>query len=135
MSHLMNGRQMAPNAQIAGRPMGPGHVRYAWGAVARLLELDRTAVWAAMLGATIVVLIALPLSAALNIWLDEAFTLHSTSAGPLVAWAQALTFDGQPPVYSSWNRCGASSRAAGQVSPESCAPCNATRPTAKPVFD
>jgi hypothetical protein len=103
MSYLMEGRQMSRSAQIAGRPMDAdrnSHVRYALGAVGRLLELDdRTAVRAAMLGAMIVVLIGLPLSAALNIWLDEAFTLHSTGAGPLVAWAQAITFDGQPPLY------------------------------------
>ena len=102
-SHPIESCQMSPSAKIAGQPIDvdrPSQVRHALGAVTRLFELDdRTALRAAMLGAMIVMLIGLPLSAALNIWLDEAFTLHSTGSGPLVAWAQAITFDGQPPVY------------------------------------
>jgi hypothetical protein len=31
--------------------------------------------------------------------LDEAFTLHTTGAGPLFAWRQAIAFEGQPPFY------------------------------------
>jgi hypothetical protein len=94
---------MSPSAEIAARPMDAertSHVRRASQVLGRLLKLDdRTAVRAAVLGAMVVVLIGLPLSALLNIWLDEAFTLHSTGAGPLAAWVQAITFDGQPPVY------------------------------------
>jgi hypothetical protein len=54
---------------------------------------------AAVLGAAIVIVIGVPLSTFLNIWLDEAFTLHTTGAGPRVAWAQAIVFEGQPPLY------------------------------------
>ena len=60
---------------------------------------ERTAVLPAMLGAAILILVALPLSAALNIWIDEAFTLHTTGAGPLAAWSQAVAFEDQPPFY------------------------------------
>jgi hypothetical protein len=54
---------------------------------------------AAAFGAAILVVIAVPLSANLNVWLDEAFTLHTTGAGPLTAWAQSIAFEGQPPLY------------------------------------
>jgi hypothetical protein len=59
----------------------------------------RPIVWAAALGAALVLLVGIPLSAALNIWIDEAFTLHTTGAGPLNAWAQAVAFEAQPPLY------------------------------------
>jgi hypothetical protein len=54
---------------------------------------------AAVLGAAIVVVLALPLAAGLNIWTDEAFTLHTTGAGPVFAWQQAVRFEAQPPLY------------------------------------
>lgn len=54
---------------------------------------------AAALGAAVVIAIGGLLSAVLNLWLDEAFTVHTTGAGPLTAWNQAIAFEGQPPLY------------------------------------
>ncbi len=59
----------------------------------------RTARVSAVVGALIVIAIGLPLSAALNIWLDEAFTLHTTGAGVAAAWQRAVAFEDQPPLY------------------------------------
>ncbi len=65
-----------------------------------LLARDRRATaYAAAFGALLVMLISLPLSAALNIWIDEAFTLHSTGAGLAYAWHEVLVFEDQPPLY------------------------------------
>ncbi len=67
------------------------------GLVRRLFAIDtRTA---ALLGALIVIVGCVPLAAALNIWIDEAFTLHTTGAGPLEAWRRAISFEAQPPLY------------------------------------
>jgi multisubunit Na+/H+ antiporter MnhF subunit len=55
--------------------------------------------WAAIIGAAVVVLVGVPLAVALNIWIDEAFTLHTTGAGPIAAWTQAAIFEAQPPLY------------------------------------
>jgi hypothetical protein len=60
---------------------------------------DGTTRWAAGLGALAVVLAGLVLAGALNIWIDEAFTLWTTGAGPVEAWAHAITFEVQPPLY------------------------------------
>jgi hypothetical protein len=43
--------------------------------------------------------VGLPLAAALNIWIDEGFTMHTTGAGVRYAWAQAIAFEAQPPLY------------------------------------
>jgi uncharacterized membrane protein len=68
--------------------------------VRSLLAVDaRAAVWAAGLGFAFVILIGAFFSAVLNIWIDEAFTLHTTGAGPLAAWAGTIDFEAQPPVY------------------------------------
>ena len=77
--------------------------------VRRLTAIDAvTAAWCAALGAIVVVLIAFPLSVKLNIWLDEAFTLHTTGAGLGMAWSQAVRFEDQPPLYfvieAAWRR-------------------------------
>lgn len=34
-----------------------------------------------------------------NVWIDEAYTLHTASEGPLVAWRRAMEFELQPPLY------------------------------------
>lgn len=66
----------------------------------RILASDaRAARWAAALGAGIVMLAGGLLSAKLNIWIDESFTIHTTGAGPLVAWTRAIDFEAQPPFY------------------------------------
>ena len=68
--------------------------------VQRFLALDERTAYAAAIGAaTLVILIGVALSGALNIWMDEAFTLHTTGSGPLSAWTQAIRFEGQPPLY------------------------------------
>ncbi len=35
----------------------------------------------------------------LNIWVDEAYSLHTSGAGPVFAFQQALRFELQPPLY------------------------------------
>jgi hypothetical protein len=62
----------------------------------RFADAAQSGAWASAAGAALVVLVAVPLAAALNVWIDEAFTLHTTGAGPLHAWAQAVTFEAQP---------------------------------------
>jgi hypothetical protein len=57
------------------------------------------ALQAAVVGSAIVVVAGVLLAGSLNIWVDEAFTLHTTGAGPLFAWAQAVRFEAQPPLY------------------------------------
>ncbi len=71
------------------------------GILDRLLSLAerRTVTLAAILGVLVVFAVGIPLAAALNIWIDEAFTLHSTGAGPAYAWQQAIVFEVQPPLY------------------------------------
>lgn len=57
-------------------------------------------------------LLTIPLAWSLNIWQDEAFTLHSTQAGPAFALRSALYFECQPPTYfvvlSLWRLVGES---------------------------
>jgi hypothetical protein len=64
---------------------------------------------AALVGSAIVFVAGVLLAGSLNIWVDEAFTLHTTGAGPLFAWAQAVTFEAQPPLYfvleALWRTC------------------------------
>jgi uncharacterized membrane protein len=43
--------------------------------------------------------ITLPLSVLLNIWVDEAYSLHTTAHGIGEAWRRALSFEMQPPFY------------------------------------
>jgi len=54
---------------------------------------------AAVFGALLVAIIAVPLAMVLSIWTDEAFTLHTTGYGPVFAWGQSITFEAQPPLY------------------------------------
>jgi hypothetical protein len=68
--------------------------------VRRLLATDdRTAYWAAALAAAAVAVAGVYLSVALNIWIDEAFTLRTTGAGAAAALARSIAFEVQPPVY------------------------------------
>jgi hypothetical protein len=53
----------------------------------------------AVIGSAIVVVAGVLLAGTLNIWIDEAFTLHTTGAGPQFAWAQSIAFEAQPPLY------------------------------------
>jgi len=89
--------------RTTGDPAGAGRLRRALDAlslVRRLVAIDeRTTALAAALGAVIVVAAGIPLAAALNIWVDEAFTLHTTGAGVANAFAQAVSFEAQPPLY------------------------------------
>jgi len=43
--------------------------------------------------------VAVPLAFVLNIWIDEAYSLHTTGKGLGYAFDQALRFETQPPVY------------------------------------
>lgn len=43
--------------------------------------------------------ITVPLAWILNIWMDEAFTIHTTSRGLVYATKQAIHFELQPPLY------------------------------------
>ncbi len=43
--------------------------------------------------------ITIPLSAYLNIWEDEAYSLNTSSQGIVYAWNQSIGFEAQPPVY------------------------------------
>jgi hypothetical protein len=43
--------------------------------------------------------ISVPLARALNILLDESYTLHTTGGGIRYAWTQALRFELQPPLF------------------------------------
>jgi hypothetical protein len=64
---------------------------------------------AALVGGAIVIIAGTLLAGSLNVWVDEAFTLHTTGAGPLFAWAQAVAFEAQPPLYfvleALWRTC------------------------------
>jgi hypothetical protein len=60
---------------------------------------DRAVLWSASLSAGIVIVAGAFLAAALNIWIDEAFTMRTTEAGPLEAWARTISFEAQPPLY------------------------------------
>lgn len=66
---------------------------------------DRTALWAAALGACAIVVAGVVLGAILNIWGDEAFTLWTTGAGPLEAWGRVVRFEDQPPLYFVIEAC------------------------------
>ncbi len=63
----------------------------AWSSVS-----ERTVVYALVL---INLCVTLPLAYHLNIWTDEAYTLHTTTNGPLFAWHRAINFELQPPLY------------------------------------
>lgn len=43
--------------------------------------------------------ITVPLAASLNIWIDEAFSLNTTSKGLGYAISHSINFEGQPPLY------------------------------------
>jgi hypothetical protein len=73
-------------------PRAPGAAR----GPRRSLRSFATAPW---LGAALVLLVATPLAATLNIWIDEAYTLHTTGSGLGFAWQQAEVFELQPPLY------------------------------------
>jgi hypothetical protein len=75
-------------------PTAAGLLRRACHAGAALGARD-----AALVGSAIVLVAGVFLAGALNVWVDEAFTLHTTAAGPLFAWAQAVAFEAQPPLY------------------------------------
>ncbi len=80
---------------------------------------DRAAAYAAAIGAALVLFVGIPLSAAINIWIDEAFTLHSTGAGIGYALNQAGVFEAQPPLYflieAAWRTLNESSIAFARV--------------------
>jgi hypothetical protein len=98
-------RKMAQaRAQVAlaqpAKPAVPAGAADTLSFARRLLAADRRAVtWAALAAAGVVMVAGLFLSRALNIWMDEAFTLHSTGAGPAKAWLEAIDFEAQPPLY------------------------------------
>lgn len=79
--------------------------------------------WATVLavafGMMLVVLVSCPLAILLSISTDEAFALHTTNAGPVYAWTQAIYFEAQPPLYfvleSIWRLLNESSIAFGRV--------------------
>jgi hypothetical protein len=102
MEHNRVPRDGAASVSIAGEPVSAASI------FRRLRGVDARTAWVALLGAALVVLIGVPLAAALNIWIDEAFTLHTTGSGPLYAWAQAIAFERQPPLYfvleAAWRR-------------------------------
>ncbi len=71
-------------------------------AMTAIERVSTTRVRAWPLAATAAILtiaIALPLAAVLNIWQDEAYTLHSTSFGPARAFIEALRFEQSAPLY------------------------------------
>lgn len=43
--------------------------------------------------------LAVPLAYALNVWLDEAWTMQTTAHGPRFAWTHALSDERQSPLY------------------------------------
>lgn len=90
---MKSGARSAGRAQTSGRGAALAGARFG----TRLLELDAPA--AAIIGATIVVLLGVPLAFRLSIWIDEAFTLHTTGSGALEAWARTIAFEAQPPLY------------------------------------
>ena len=49
--------------------------------------------------ATLHLCITVPLAKILNIWVDEAYTLHTTGHGVAYALRQSLNFEFQPPLY------------------------------------
>ncbi len=89
-------RRREPRASAIGRAQLPGRREIV--SLVRRLFVIRVGP-AAAVGALLVALIAIPLDLKLNVWIDESFTLHSTGAGPFVAWAQAVNFEAQPPLY------------------------------------
>jgi uncharacterized membrane protein len=92
----------------------PDHIGLGVSAIRKLLLLPTDRLfWTTLVSATIVLVIGISLSAALNLTVDEAFALHTTSAGPVFAWQQAIVFEQQPPLYfvveSIWRMCDESS--------------------------
>jgi hypothetical protein len=87
-------RSVTQRAAVVG-PSVPG----ASGLRRLLAADDRTTHWAAGFAAAVVAFAGLYLAGALNIWIDEAFTLRTTDAGLIAAWERALGFELQPPVY------------------------------------
>jgi hypothetical protein len=78
----------------------PGYISGAFRATHRWLSRGVTTdAWFALFGATLVVVIGASLAIALNVWIDEAFTLHTTGAGPMYDWRQTIAFEGQPALY------------------------------------
>src|SRR5262249_37948098 len=55
--------------------------------------------WCGYLPIAFTLCLTLVLGASLNVWHDEAFSLHTTDRGPLDAIRQAITFELQPPLY------------------------------------
>lgn len=54
-----------------------------------------------MIGAIVLaqLCVTLPLALRLNVWVDEAYTLHTTGSGIATAVSRALSFEMQPPAY------------------------------------
>ena len=53
----------------------------------------------AVVATILVSIVALLLAYALNLWQDEAYTLHATAFGPRYAFHEALTFEQNAPLY------------------------------------
>jgi hypothetical protein len=92
-------RVTANGASVTRVPGAPVSVFDPGGLRGLLATDDRTTYWAAALAAAVVGFAGLYLSGVLNIWIDEAFTLRTTDAGPIAAWSRSIAFEVQPPVY------------------------------------
>jgi MFS family permease len=68
--------------------------------------------WAVFAAILINLSITVPLAAALNIWIDEAYTMNTISGSLLNTLHKALTFEMQPPLYfllmNLWGKLGSS---------------------------
>ena len=68
--------------------------------------------WPGLVGIGINVAITVPLAALLNIWQDEAYTLHTTARGFAYAFDQAVGFEQNAPLYfvalTAWRHLGSS---------------------------
>ncbi len=112
-------RLRTPNLQRKSEPSSPSATP-ALSPAGRLGAADdRTAVWAAALGALTVAAAGAFLAVKLNIWMDEAFTLSTTGAGVAAAWTRAIGFEAQPPLYfvieAAWRLLDESSPAFARV--------------------
>lgn len=99
MSTLISSTATERETEYAPRGEGPGHA----GEQRAPLAQGGVSSWLARYWLPLVLAVELlgltALAATLNIWQDEAFTLHSTAQGPRFALRSAIYFECQPPTY------------------------------------
>lgn len=65
----------------------------------RLRASAHATIWSLGVVSILQLLLTLPLAARLNLWLDEAYSLHTTGGGTLRALDEAIRHELQAPLY------------------------------------